>query len=246
MNTYNYDDISKVYDDVRYGDVELINKMIQDSDIDTDSYILEIGCGTGNYLKIFEQSFNNVYGIDQSQGMLSKAKEKCNHAIFTLGDATILEAYNDCTFDLIYMVDVIHHIKEVDKFFKSINRVLKKGGYLYIFTDSHDHIKNRLTTKYFPQTLEYELGRYQSFNELTCKLKQNNFTDIETNEVMIGYDHKYGFKLIELAKKRGYSMFGFLTDEDIESGVNRIKDELENGVEIVYKMKAPYIKACKA
>lgn len=59
------------------------------------------------------------------------------------------------------MVDVIHHIKDIDTMFQSIKRVLRENGLVIIFSGNHEHIRNRFTTKYFPKTLEGELKRYQ-------------------------------------------------------------------------------------
>ncbi|WDV44883.1 methyltransferase domain-containing protein [Clostridiaceae bacterium M8S5] len=244
MIVYNYDEISKVYDDVRDGDYEIIKEMLRCSDLQVGDNILEIGCGTGNYIKMMPECFN-LYGIDQSTGMLLKAKEKCNNVAFTAGDAIRLEDYKDNQFDLIYMVDVIHHIKEEEIFFNNIYRILKDNGRLYIFTDSHEHIKNRLTTKYFPKTLKYELNRYQSFDELAGLLTCNNYKNIKSGIVNMPPVKNYGKLLINIAKKRAYSMFTALSDEEINEGIKNIQLEIDKGINIEYHTGATYIKAQK-
>jgi len=89
-------------------------------------------------------------------------------------DAVSLKKIEDNTYDLIYMVDVIHHIVEISEMFRSIKRVLKPKGRVYIFTDTHEHIKNRLTTKYFTETLAVELDRYQSTAQLTQAMEKGD------------------------------------------------------------------------
>lgn len=246
MKSYDYNKISKVYDDVRQADFKAVEFMIQKSELKEDSKILEIGCGTGNYLKIFSILFKgDFYGIDQSKGMIEKAKEKCNKVKFIVGEATKLKELKDDSFNIIYLVDVIHHIKDIELLFENIFRVLKKDGKLFIFSDSHEHIKNRLTTKYFPETLSHELKRYQDTTELINTAEKIGFSNIQSGKVEIGWDNNYGKKLIKIAAKKGYSMFGFLTDEEINSGINKIKLDMKNGINIKYHMMAPYVYAEK-
>ena len=46
-------------------------------------------------------------------------------------DATQLP-FESCTFDIVYAVDVIHHITDLDKLFLEVNRVLKPGGIFFL------------------------------------------------------------------------------------------------------------------
>ena len=49
---YDYNEISRIYDDVRVADFEVVKFMIKETEINECSRILEIGCGTANYLKL--------------------------------------------------------------------------------------------------------------------------------------------------------------------------------------------------
>jgi len=52
MSKVNYNEISQVYDDVRQADIELINSFLQELAIDRKTRVLDIGCGTGNFIPI--------------------------------------------------------------------------------------------------------------------------------------------------------------------------------------------------
>lgn len=240
---YNYDEISKLYDDVREADLRAVEFLIDTGKIAENSRVLEIGCGTGNYLKLVKElSRSEIWGVDLSHGMLEKAGEKCKDAILLKDDAVELSKVGDGLFDLVYMVDVIHHIKDIKRMFENINRVLKQNGMIIIFTDSYQHIKNRLTTKYFPETLEEELKRYQDTPEIVQCLSEKGFKEIQCGTLETGIDSSFGPKLIETALKKGYSMFGLISDDAIARGIDRIKADMQSGP-IIYHQRAPYITA---
>ena len=88
--------------------------------------ILEVGIGTGAVAEKVAENFGSLIGIDISKEMISKI----NHSNITaiIGDAHKLEFDNN-TFDLIYMRNVIHYIDNQEKAFSQIYRCLKPGGY---------------------------------------------------------------------------------------------------------------------
>ncbi|WP_432666450.1 class I SAM-dependent methyltransferase [Wukongibacter baidiensis] len=242
---YNYNEISKIYDAVREADLKAVKFMIEKAQLSKESRVLEIGCGTANYLKIiYDITKPEVWGLDRSKGMLSRAREKCKDAVLVEGDAIELLEIPDSAFDLVYMVDVIHHIKDIEKMFKNIKRVLKENGKLVVFSDDHEHIRNRLTTKYFPETLEGELRRYQDTPEIKDALLRNYYNEIDNGILEIGEDLDYGSRLIEIASKKGYSMFGMISEGAIEAGIERIKSDMLKHP-VVYKQRAPYVIAVK-
>jgi len=245
MGKINYNETCKIYDLVREGDMVTINRIIEEGKIDCNSTVLEIGCGTGNYaVAIANLTEAQVYGMDQSEGMLEKASAKQSKVSFTKGDAVTLEKFEDNYFDVIYMVDVIHHIKDINTMFKNIYRVLRKEGTVFIFTDSYENIKNRLTTKYFPETLEVEINRYQSNEEIFKAMRGNGFHSIKADNLDVGCDDEAGEKLIKIAEKQGYSMFNLISQEAIARGIERLKEDLKKG-KIKNQGKASYISAIK-
>lgn len=125
--SYDYNEISTIYDKVRKADFEMVRFIIEKAGIDSSSRVLEIGCGTANYLSLlYDITKSEVWGIDPSEGMLDRARYKCKSAVLTLGNAEKLSGIPDSCFDVAYMVDVIHHIGDIDSMFHRIRGVLKE------------------------------------------------------------------------------------------------------------------------
>ena len=92
----------------------------------TFNSILEIGIGTGAVAEKVVNNFGPLIGIDISKEMITQI----NHPNITaiVGDAHKLE-FDNYSFDLIYMRNVIHYIDNPDLVFSEIHRCLQSGGY---------------------------------------------------------------------------------------------------------------------
>ena len=88
--------------------------------------ILEVGVGTGAVAEKVVENIGPLFGIDISKEMISQI----NHPNITamIGDAHKLEFDNN-TFDLIYMRNVIHYLDNSDFAFSEIYRCLRSDGY---------------------------------------------------------------------------------------------------------------------
>lgn len=72
--------------------------------------VLDVGCGTGIYLELYQQAGCDVYGIDQSRSMLQVARNRLGEsANLYMGDASNMP-YQDKEFDLIVMSTVLHEM----------------------------------------------------------------------------------------------------------------------------------------
>lgn len=98
---------------------------------DKSKNILELGCGTGNYLKIFLEKGYNIMGVDLSEEMLEVAREKCDCELLQ-GD--IRDFKIDKKFDVILiMFDVLSYVNDNEGVVKTLENVrehLNEGGQL--------------------------------------------------------------------------------------------------------------------
>ena len=100
--------------------------------------VLDVGCGTGIHLEMYQRYGCKLYGIDMSQSMLELAKARLGEsAELRLADATHMP-YEAGFFDLVICMLALH---EMDggmrgKVVGEIRRVLKRDGRI-LFIDFH-------------------------------------------------------------------------------------------------------------
>jgi len=80
---------------------------------------LDIGCGSGEFLR-FHSSF--AIGLDISQEMLKKAREKNNNSSFVLGSALSLP-FKSNSFDFVSSVGLSEYFGDVSSFLGEVSRV---------------------------------------------------------------------------------------------------------------------------
>jgi ubiquinone/menaquinone biosynthesis C-methylase UbiE len=96
--------------------------------------ILDVGCGTGTHLEMYQRYRCNLFGIDSSPAMLDIAREKLgDKAALYLGDATEMH-YDDNSFDLVILMLVLHEMKPQTRthVIKEMKRVLKDDGHILL------------------------------------------------------------------------------------------------------------------
>jgi SAM-dependent methyltransferase len=92
--------------------------------------------------------------------MLAEALRRSTPVQFSHGRAEKLDFPAE-SFDLLFSVDVVHHITDCAQAFREAWRVLRPGGRFCIVTDSEDIVRNRQPLSvYFPETIALELSRY--------------------------------------------------------------------------------------
>ena len=122
----NYDKIATEYAQRRKVHPEVLKTLFLTGEIGTVSKVLEIGCGTGNYIIALESLTGcSCWGTDPSEQMLSKARKHTEKIIFQPGKAEKLD-FPQNFFDLVFSVDVIHHVNKIIDYFQEAYRVLKK------------------------------------------------------------------------------------------------------------------------
>jgi ubiquinone/menaquinone biosynthesis C-methylase UbiE len=96
--------------------------------------ILDVGCGTGSHLELYQRYKCNLYGIDLSPSMLNVAQERLEDtAQLDLGDATEMP-YEDDKFDLVISMLSLHEMSPATRsaVLNEIKRVLKSDGRLLL------------------------------------------------------------------------------------------------------------------
>lgn len=93
-----------------------------------DLRLLDIGCGTGDFLRVARSHFASVRGCDLSQEMI----EQCS-GLDVLRQASAVEIpFSDSSLDVITMINVLHHVAPMHRLplVEDAVRVLAPGGIL--------------------------------------------------------------------------------------------------------------------
>ena len=96
--------------------------------------ILDVGCGTGSHLELYQRYKCNLFGIDLSPSMLNVARERLgDSAQLDLGDANEMP-YEDDKFDLVISMLSLHEMSPDTRseVLNEIKRVLKSDGRLLL------------------------------------------------------------------------------------------------------------------
>ncbi len=120
----------KDYTDLTPGQTEIIF-----SDLNSDSKLLDVGCGTGKLLKIAEEKGVKSYGIELSEVAISKAKERGVKSEMICLDTEKIEEYKtDIKFNKIVLKLVIAFIQNKVNLLNWIQEHLENSGELIIIT----------------------------------------------------------------------------------------------------------------
>ncbi|MFH1211923.1 MAG: class I SAM-dependent methyltransferase [Candidatus Woesearchaeota archaeon] len=94
--------------------------------------ILDLGCGPGVHARMLTKMGAKVTGIDNSIASISIARKESPQSEFFVGDIEKLP-FASGRFDIVFSAMVIGHLKNWDKTFGEVNRVLRKNG-IFVFS----------------------------------------------------------------------------------------------------------------
>jgi len=94
--------------------------------------ILEGGCGTGRNMHSLHRNGYSAFGVDFARETVKKANKHFPELNIDWGDVRSLQ-FDDCFFDGYWSLGVIEHFFEgYNPALKEMNRVVKKGGYVFL------------------------------------------------------------------------------------------------------------------
>lgn len=117
--------------DIHKQNLELAIKLTQPH----SKVVLDVGCGSGVFLSYLVSYTEKCYGIEINNGWSTRAK----HTFDSLGikpnliTGDIRKApFGNSLFEVIYALNTIEHVKEIDVALTEIKRILKLGGYFVV------------------------------------------------------------------------------------------------------------------
>lgn len=204
----------------------VLRGLLEEGGLKPDRAALEVGCGTGNYITALQERTGcQGWGVDPSPDMLARAIERQSAVIFSDGRAEELP-FKDSRFDLVYSVDVIHHVKDRPASYREAARVLRPDGLVCTVTDSEEIIRGRAPmARYFPEIVPVELARYPSMSELHAAMQAAGFGDYREEVVEVRGE----VRDIQGYRDKAFSSLHLISPEAFARGLARMETDLLRG-----------------
>ncbi len=239
-----YNDFAEVYDlfmeDIEYDTWVNYLENIWDKFNIKPNLIAELGCGTGNITQRLAQKGYDMIGIDISDTMLLKAKEKAMEdnleILYLMQDMREFELYGtvDCIISLCDSLNYITEEEDLLEVFKLVNNYLEPKG-LFIFDMNTEYkFKNILGDNVFAETEESAAYIWENFYDEEEKMNEyyvNFFVKEEKSQLYRRFEEEHYEKaydietvkrLIEKAGLKILAVYDAFTFEAPKSDSERI------------------------
>jgi 2-polyprenyl-3-methyl-5-hydroxy-6-metoxy-1,4-benzoquinol methylase len=171
--------------------------------------LLDIGCGTGEFLNACKENGWNITGIEPSEIARKKAEQK--HNITPLSQEKLFEI-NEKKFNVITLWHVLEHIYQLDKTIEQIGKIISDEGVLIVAV---------------PNCNSYDAKKYSSFWaawDLPRHIYHFTERDIKT------LFNKYGFRLTEVFPMKFDSYYVSLLSEKYKNRSSNLISGFWNGL----------------
>ena len=160
------------------------------SEVPRGAAVLDLGCGNGSFLSLFQNRGWQLYGADFSPTGIEVARSTYPGIEFFLSDASAVDSNGGLpahigSLDAVISTEVIEHLYHPRGFVKNIRGLLKPGGIVVITTPYHGYLKNlalALTGKMDSHhTALWDHGhiKFWSQKTLTALLEEAGFQDLQ-------------------------------------------------------------------
>lgn len=162
--------------------------------------LLDIGCGTGDFLSFVQQQNWKVKGLEPSDDARSMASEK------GLETSAETELYNlpDATYDRITMWHVLEHVYNLNEDLKQIKRVLKDDGKFFVAV---------------PNRSSYDAQKYGKFwAAYDLPIHLYHFTPADINKLM----KAHGMEVEKILPMKFDSYYVSMLSEQYKTGGSKL------------------------
>lgn len=207
-----------------------------------DKNILDLGCGTGFFLKEYlAHGAAKSLGVDIDKELIELADEnlreevKKDQVTFMVGDATEIGTVGDNSFDIILSVESIPNIRDLKKFAKTVSRVLATGG-KFICVVNHPAFRVPQSSDWYYDEKKHRQGRvvykYRTSHEI--KIDMNPGTKDKDKKVFTYTFHRSFEEYFNTFTKAGltFSFMKEICSNKVSQKGPRQKTEDEARVEI--------------
>jgi 2-polyprenyl-3-methyl-5-hydroxy-6-metoxy-1,4-benzoquinol methylase len=101
---------------------------------DLEKNVLDVGCGTGEFLRVAQQNNWNVTGIEPHAKARQIANQKTNNSVF---NSEQLSKFDKPSFDVITLWHVLEHLPNLEDQISTFKKLLKENGVLIVAVPNH-------------------------------------------------------------------------------------------------------------
>jgi SAM-dependent methyltransferase len=187
--------------------------------------VLEVGCGTGHWLELLRPLIDQIVGLDASSGMLGEAAKLPGPMDLVCGSADTLP-FAKSSFDLIYVVNAIHHFGDRKGFIEQARSMLRSGGMLALIgPDITSDSGHWFLYDYFPGAAEYDRSRFPLWEDIMRWMNAAGLAVQPLYEVENIESEIRGREILDyhFYQRHGTSTLMGITDAQYQTGIDRIK-----------------------
>ena len=190
----------------------------------------DIGCGAGRYDLLFFKHLDNLHltCIDINHSMLEETLNYLKSNGITNFKTIKSEAddipLKDASQDCIFTFNAIHHFNFL-RFIENAARVIKKYGYIFIYTRLQNQNARNIWGRYFPLFLKKEKRLYER-DKIETIVNSTGTLIIESFK-KFKYKRSSTLKqLLSRALNRHYSTFSLYSDTELEDSARKFQKKV--------------------
>lgn len=157
--------------------VGLMGRLLAEPPFVGEKKLLDIGCGSGEYLKFAENCGWSAFGLELDEEAVARGQK--NGLAIKSGSAESIP-YESGTFDVVRMWHVLEHAYSPSRVLTEVNRVLRPNGLFLLSVPNYDSSQRRVLGKYWPHLDVPRHLHHFSPGTLEKALASHGFRRIET------------------------------------------------------------------
>ncbi len=201
--------------------------------------VLEVGCGTGQWLPRLVGEGRWLAGLDPSLGMLRRAKARAPGAALVQGWGEALP-FAAGRWDAVYLVHVMHHLRDWHAFLVQARRVLIPGGVLALVgQDWWAEGTTWYVYDVFPGVREVDAARFPHWEEVGDAMEGLGFKQVQMQVVQVVDVCWRGEEVFQdpYLAKQATSQLAMLSEEAYRAGLARMRARIRREPEVCFRTR---------
>lgn len=233
-----YNRIGVGYNNTRKADPYLASRILHHLAPNPNGRYLDIGCGTGNYLRYCSELGYAFIGVDPSDTMLDTARSAYPSGTFVQGTAENIP-FDDNYFNGAMAILTLHHWKNRAQGITELHRVLQPDSKIVFLSFTGRQMYGYWLMQYFPEMIKQSADDIPTEDEMKAYLTQAGFADVVSEKYFVRddlqdlflYSHKTRpEQYLNPDFRKGISSFAaFANANEVAHGLQQLERDIESG-----------------